>query len=204
MQTATVTECLAVAALPPGYKRLPKPGEGRPSKYNPDKMPERARRLALLGLPDTELAETFNINIETLYDWKLKYPAFSNAIEEGKIDADAHIAASLYSRAKGMEIEEEQTFKVKTGTNTEELKTVKHKKQIIPDTRAAQIWLANRHRKRWGAKTEEQAAPQIVIDATSLLETARLITYALGQADAIQAQTIDNPPQPVLPPDFFD
>jgi hypothetical protein len=47
----------------------------RPTLYRKE-MCEMARRLALLGLKDEEIAEGINIDVNTLENWKVNHPEF--------------------------------------------------------------------------------------------------------------------------------
>ena len=73
---------------------------GRPPIYEEAFCP-RARKLALLGLTEVEIAEQFGISPDTIQEWKAKHREFSVALEDGKAPADAEVAASLYQRAIG-------------------------------------------------------------------------------------------------------
>ena len=73
---------------------------GRPSLYR-EEFAEQARKLCLLGATDQELADFFEIDVRTIYDWKRTKPEFSQAIARGKMLADAEVAAKLYERACG-------------------------------------------------------------------------------------------------------
>ena len=53
------------------------PGPGRQSLYDPS-MNEQARKLALLGLTDGEIAEFFGVDESTINNWKISHPAFSS------------------------------------------------------------------------------------------------------------------------------
>ena len=54
------------------------PGPGRDTLYHDD-MPEQARKLALLGMTDQQIAEFFEVSHTTLYAWTQRYPAFLEA-----------------------------------------------------------------------------------------------------------------------------
>jgi hypothetical protein len=56
---------------------------GQPTRYEPAFCP-RARRLALLGLTDTEIADLFGISPDTLYEWRRRHPEFSDSLNAGK------------------------------------------------------------------------------------------------------------------------
>lgn len=99
---------------------------GRPSKYNPELYPEKANKLALLGLTDEEMAVALDIHTATFYQWQKDYPEFSEAIREGKVTADANVAQSLY------------------------------KKAMSGDTSSAIFWLKNRRSRDWRDKQENE------------------------------------------------
>lgn len=126
---------------------------GRPTKYVED-YPDQARKLCLLGATDEELADFFEVCTSTLDNWKSAYPEFLGAIKSGKIQADAHIADRLYSRAEGAEWEEEQAFKVKTGAHSERVEIVTVKRAAPPDSTAIIFWLKNRRRGDWADRQE--------------------------------------------------
>lgn len=123
-------------------------GPGRPPKFE-DWMPQQAKRLALLGLKDEEIAVAFGVSERTIYYWKAQYPAFLQALNEGRTLADANVAASLYQRAVGMTVYEDKLAHDPKGGQT----LTKVAKQLPPDTSAAAHWLALRQRKLW-AKPE--------------------------------------------------
>ena len=83
---------------------LPVPGPGRDSKYQVE-YADQAKKLALLGLTDSEMADFFEVAESTFHKWKHDFPAFSESIREGKVEADANVAATLYRRATGEVIE---------------------------------------------------------------------------------------------------
>lgn len=123
------------------------PGPGRPSLYDPS-MNDQARKLALLGLTDAEMAEFFGIDESTLNNWKGEYPAFLQSLMEGKVVADAEVADSLYKRATGEVVEIERLVKKSGG----EYEIVKVKSYIPGDPSAAKLWLTNRRGQNWRDK----------------------------------------------------
>lgn len=53
------------------------------------------------GLSDEQIAHNIGITTTTLYDWKKKYPAFSEALARGKEVVDIEVENALLKRAKG-------------------------------------------------------------------------------------------------------
>lgn len=146
-----------------------KKGKGRPSLYMPE-YAEQARKLCLLGATDKQLADFFGVSEQTLNVWKGKHPDFVESLRAGKIKADAEVASKLYDRAIGAEWTEQQAFKVKRGTNHEEVIVVDVKKAAPPDTPAIGLWLHNRKSDLWRknpepSSEEDKAQPvQVVVN----------------------------------------
>src|SRR5713226_5785032 len=64
---------------------------GRPTIYRPE-LATLARKLALLGATDQEMADALGVDQGTLDRWKTRHKEFRIAIQHGKIRADAEIA----------------------------------------------------------------------------------------------------------------
>lgn len=116
----------------------------RPSKYDPDTVPEQARKLAMLGLTDREMAGFFGVSEQTLNAWKARHPEFLESLKAGKDVADAEVAVSLYQRATGYSHPEDDIRSVGG-----EIVITPTTKRYPPDTMAAMYWLNNRQRGRW-------------------------------------------------------
>ena len=129
---------------------------GRPSEYK-EEYNELAYKFCLLGATDKQMADFFDVSEVTLNAWKKKYPEFLKSLKEGKIPADANVAASLYKRACGYRYDEITYEKVKPSlgiklskgevTEVKAVDSTKIKiveKEIVPDTAACMIWLKNR------------------------------------------------------------
>ncbi len=134
---------------------------GRPTKFDA-KMLKQARELALLGLTDAEMANVWDVTTSTVKLWKTKHPAFAAAMNEGKVIADAQVAASLHHRALGYShpetvISHYQGQIIKT-------RVIKH---YPPDTQAGSIWLRNRLPTRWRSQPEpadaDEAPPPVKV-----------------------------------------
>ena len=96
---------------------------GRPTKYKVE-FCEQAMRLCLLGAKDSELAAFFEVSEATLYTWKNQHPEFLEALSDGKENADAAVAKSLYQQA------------------------------LSGNTTAQIFWLKNRRKRDWRDKQE--------------------------------------------------
>jgi len=125
-------------------ERAAKRGKGRPSVYQPKVHPEQARKLALLGCTDPEIANVLGVSLATIKNWKTAHPEFLAAVTRGKTAADADVAASLYERAMGYK-HPEIVISAWQGTIIK-TKVTRH---YPPDTQAAFRWLTNRQPSRW-------------------------------------------------------
>ncbi len=128
---------------------------GRPTKFKPE-MASQAYKLCLLGATDKQLADYFEVNEDTINEWKKVHPKFSESLKKGKIVADAEVAEKLFQRAKGYEHPEDKIFCNADG----EVTTVPTVKHYPPDTAAAFIWLKNRAGWRDKQETEHTISKQ--------------------------------------------
>jgi len=136
---------------------------GRPRKYDPS-LNDIAYKLCLLGCTDQQLADFFEVAIDTINYWKKQYPEFLNTLKAGKIKADAEVAATLFKRAKGYQYTEETFEKVDSKevldiTGTDAITQPAYKKKIVTkhlpgDVGAIVMWLKNRQRMLWKDKQD--------------------------------------------------
>lgn len=132
----------------PASKAKATPARGRPTLYQAA-YAEQARRLALLGQTDAEMAAFFGVNEATLHRWKHAHKDFCESIKEGKSDADAKVAAALYQRALGYSHPDTHI-----GIYQGEAVITPITKHYPPDTAAAFIWLKNRQPDKWRDRVE--------------------------------------------------
>lgn len=126
-------------------------GGGRKSTYLPE-YAKQAKKLCLLGATDAEMAKFFEIGVNTLNVWKRTYPDFKVALKEGKEQADAKVASSLYNRALGYKCKATKVMQYKG-------KVVKANvtEHYPPDTTAAIFWLKNRRPDKWRDRQAPEA-----------------------------------------------
>lgn len=126
---------------------------GRSSPYKPEFV-EKALKHCRAGATLRELAQIFGVHVDTICEWKLKYPEFSEAIKVGKSTADDRVEHALYNRAAGYSFDSEKIFVSKTGKVTR-VKTVEH---IAPDTTAQIFWLKNRRPDKWRDRQQHEVS----------------------------------------------
>lgn len=125
-----------------------KPKRGRPSKYRPEHI-EQARKLALLGMTNDQMAQFFEVGTTTFDRWLRDHADFRCAIKEGRDVADAEVAVSLYKRACGYSHPD-----VHVSNYQGEITVTPLVKHYPPDTAAAIIWLKNRQPEKWRDRPE--------------------------------------------------
>jgi acyl-CoA hydrolase len=152
---------------------------GRPTKYK-EEYNEQAYKLCLLGATDKDLALFFEVNEDTIHEWKKVHENFSESISLGKAKADMEVAHSLYSGTKDRVVVEEQAIKVKCGRFEERVEVVKIEKVIPGDFRNQQFWLKNRKSDKWRDKAELDVNTNQV-DLSKLSEEELIIFSQLQQ-----------------------
>src|SRR6266852_524466 len=118
---------------------------GRPTIYRPE-LATLARKLALLGATESEMADALNINVRTLGNWMDKHPEFSKAIKSGMRQADGEVAERLFSRATG---HSHEAVKIFMPAGAEAPVYARYVKHYPPDTNAALAWLSRRQPELW-------------------------------------------------------
>jgi hypothetical protein len=123
-------------------------------KYKPE-YNDMAFNHCLLGADDKELANLFNVTETTINNWKIEYPKFFESIKDGKLNADAHMAKSLYHRGLGYTHDDEEIKVVPQGQGLgSEIVRVPIKKHYPPDPTSCIFWLKNRQGKYWREKID--------------------------------------------------
>lgn len=112
--------------------------------YKSDETPRMAYHLALLGATDRQLAEAFDVSIDTIELWKRSRDEFATALKLGKLTADAEVATAFFRCATGYNYTEDQV-NVHRGVVT----VTKVERYKGPDAWAAAKWLAIRQRATW-------------------------------------------------------
>lgn len=122
---------------------------GRPTKYK-EEYDEQALKLCRLGATDKELADFFQVNEDTINEWKKVHQSFSESLKAGKQMADAEVADKLFKRATGYE---HKAVKISANPNGAEHVT-EYVERYPPDTTAAIFWLKNRRPDVWRDKVD--------------------------------------------------
>jgi hypothetical protein len=131
-------------------------------KYQ-EEFARHAYYFTLMGCTLVQLAQVFEVTVETINTWQNKYPKFRKAIIKGRDLADAKVAKALYEAALGYShpdkviiSNKQREFDSKGRTIREwveplEVDTVKH---YPPNVTAAIKWLKARQPEVWSDRVE--------------------------------------------------
>lgn len=156
---------------------------GAPTRYS-DELPEFVYRFLLLGLTIKELADFLHTSVSTIYTWAEKHSDFREALNNGRMMADANVAVSLYKRATGFIIKEHGVHKVRNSTDkgmySETLVPYCVDKEILPDFQSMKMWLVNRQPNLWRDRSEVEATIKD-FDMSQLSEEERQVLLNLAR-----------------------
>ncbi|MDK4482055.1 transposase [Fusobacterium necrophorum] len=125
------------------------------------------------GLTDEQIAKNLGIGIRTLYEYKEKYPQFSQSLKKGKEVIDIEVENALLRRALGYRYTE--TAKEKKIINGKEHIAVKETtKEVVPDVTAQIFWLKNRRANKWKDKNVIEHEGEINVNPLQGLTTEEL------------------------------
>jgi hypothetical protein len=150
---------------------------GRPQKYQ-DHYPKLAEKFTKLGATDKDLADLFEVNIDTIHDWKKTFPQFSDSLKKGKEIADSLVIQSLFKRATGYEHEDTDIRTVSVGNGISQIVETPIMKKYPPDPTSMIFWLKNRRPQEWRDKQE--------VDHTTAGNKIEQVVYYLPQSNLIK------------------
>lgn len=150
---------------------------GRPTDYKKS-FAKQAEKLCLLGATDDELADFFEVHRSTIYRWKHEHSDFCDAIKSGKEASDERVERSLYQKATGYNVKEQQAIKVKLEQHREGVEVVDVERHVPADTTAAIFWLKNRRSGAWRDKQDIEHSGTIATEPIGLSD----LLGELGQA----------------------
>lgn len=104
------------------------------------------------GLTQKQIADNLGINVDTLIEYKKKYPDFSNALKKGKEVVDIEVENALLKRALGYTITLYEEKVDKDGC----VHNLKKDVHVPGDTTAQIFWLKNRKPKNWKDKQNSE------------------------------------------------
>lgn len=123
----------------PGRKPKKHPG-GRPLTFNPRVVYPVTSAMLRAGSTVVEVAAQLGVNLSTIYDWRAKYPEFSEILQNSRLEADSAVREAMWKRATGYDVTLTEVTQDATGKRSTKL----IKKHIPGDSTAQIFWLKNR------------------------------------------------------------
>lgn len=165
---------------------------GRPMIYEAEAHCARAHSLALLGLTDVEIAFQFGIAPSTLEAWQKKHPRFSEALNSGKVPADAEVAKSMFKRAIGYDHPAVKIFAPQELGG--EPIYAPHLEHYPGDVGAQKSWLFNRQGMRWRDRQQVEVSGTLEHRISQMTPEQRLERLRELQAKLDRSLTIEHEP----------
>ena len=144
------------------------------------------RRLAMLGMPDKDIAQVLGVNPTRFSKWKNRYPSIKVTLERGRVIPSSNVVASLYKRANGFSVPEEKLFYSAKHNKVYRANT---RRYYPPDTVAQIFWLKNNYPDFWRDKKEVEN-----IGAVGTIQSIKFILVqpgALGEKGERSEKVID-------------
>jgi len=112
---------------------------GRPTRYDPDIMPNAARLMCQRGAIMSELANVFRVSRRTIHYWMNQHQEFHDAVQVGVAAFNARVERALAERAIGFFVT------IKEEVRDEQGKVIQREQRqyFPPDTRAIIFFLKN-------------------------------------------------------------
>jgi len=139
---------------------------GRPTLYKPE-YARQAHDHCLLGATNAELAAAFEVAPRTIDNWIANNAEFAQAVREGRLEADARVARSLYERALGYD----RTIERVVWHQGQE-RVVANTVHYPPSTGACIFWLRNRRPDLWANRRPANDAVDDGYDPIAELDAA--------------------------------
>ncbi len=151
---------------------------GRPTKYKPEYV-KIAQAMAKLGATDVDVARALGVAVSTVSLWKVQHQEFSEALTVSKETADKNVVESLYKRAMGYTVTEDEVKVV--GGKIQRVQVTKH---YPPDPTSMIFWLKNRDSKNWRDKRDTEISGSLNLTDMTDEELDRAIAAKEGALQA--------------------
>lgn len=125
---------------------------GRPALYK-EEYAEVAKRAAMLGARNIDLARFFGVAPSTIDHWLRDHDKFFCAVNEGKDYADAHVAEAVFKNACGYSHPAIKIFH-DGGEHGVGIVTEEFTQHYPPNAIAGKFWLTNRRPDLWRDRME--------------------------------------------------
>lgn len=149
---------------------------GRKSKYHENVQPylEKIRDYKLSGATDEQICAVFDISQSSFYEYKKKYPEFSEAIKKGKIELILDLRGELARIAKKHTLETKKQYikqDLETGNKTQytEITT----REVDGDVAALNLLLKNLDKDNWANDPQSLSLRQQELELRKAIASAQ-------------------------------
>ena len=159
---------------------VPQTKMGRPTSYDPKFVPI-ARKMCSMGATDSELADAFNVSIDSIRRWQVTHTDFCDAVKVGAGEYDHRIERSLAQRALGYSYKATKIMQYEGSPMK-----VDYIEHVPPDVGAIKHWLMNRKRDAWtGDRSDVNFSGTVKTEGkeADMVELARHIAFIFAQAE---------------------
>lgn len=133
------------------------------------------------GLTNEQIAHNIGVHIDTLFEWRKKYPEISESLKKGREVVDIEVENALYKKALGYNVPVKKAFKVKDVIykdgkkvrETEKIEYATEEIHIPADTTAQIFWLKNRKPDKWRDKIIDVEDQEAITNASDIIVKIR-------------------------------
>lgn len=134
--------------------------EKRAAKAYRPNFADLARKFALCGRKDEEIAKFLEVSHDTYQIWRDLFPEFDQFVRSGRELATANVADALYRVSVGFTVPTVKLFahKLKDADGNEHVEITEHVVEEYhgPNVTAIQYWLNNRDPENWKNTTHQK------------------------------------------------
>lgn len=140
-------------------------------------------RLAMLGMPDKDIAQALGITPTKFSRYKKKHPSIRMMLKKGRVIAAGNVVSSLYKKANGFSVPEEKLF---YSAKYNRVVRVQTRKYFAPDTVAQIFWLKNHYPDFWRDRKEVEA-----VGGVGIIQSVKFILVQPGASGEKSEKVID-------------
>lgn len=120
-----------------------------PKGYFEEDMIEEVYKLARFGLTNDEIADFYELNVNTVLHWLRTRPEFKKALQRGRLEDSLKAVASLHKQVQGYMVTETERTRTFDKNGVPHVSTKITNKHVQPNITATIYLLKTRHGDKW-------------------------------------------------------
>lgn len=166
---------------------MSEPKKGKACSFS-EAMASLIVELAANGSLDEEIADQVGIHVNTLRNWRKRFPTFDEQVRAAKDLADEAVVASLFKRATGYKRRVVKVFQTKFG----EIHREEYDEEVPPDPTSCIFWLKNRRREEWRDVHKVELEKKVTVELPSPQDAVRILQedYATLPAKDVKVEDL--------------